>query len=122
SSADSFVVATPELKITSPAKSEFRLIVSKDSSSVSVLKGQVSVSSLAGTEIVRKGETLALNASALTDPKISSNTAPDDYDKWVKSRTSVLSDGQNQSLQYTNAPFSYGMSDLSSYGGWSFYP
>jgi hypothetical protein len=80
------------------------------------------VSSLAGTEILRKGETFALNANAPTDPKITSNAAPDDYDKWVKTRANVLSDGQNQSLQYTNAPFSYGMSDLSSYGGWSFYP
>jgi hypothetical protein len=121
-SADSFLVISPELQITPPGKSEFRLSVSKDSSSVSVISGQVSVSSLAGTEIVRKGETLALNASAPTDPKISPNSEPDDYDKWVKSRANVLSDGQTQSLQYTNAPFSYGMSDLSSYGGWSFYP
>lgn len=121
-SADSFLVTSPELQIISPAKSEFRLSVSKDTSSVSVIKGQVSVSSLAGTEIVRKGETFALNASAPTDPKITSNAAPDDYDKWVKTRANVVSDGQTQSLQYTNAPFSYGMADLSSYGGWSFYP
>ncbi|HYL68841.1 MAG TPA: DUF6600 domain-containing protein [Candidatus Limnocylindria bacterium] len=120
--ADSFLVTSPELQITSPGKSEFRLSVSNDSSSVSVIKGQVSVSSLAGTEIVRKGETFALNANAPTDPRITSNAAPDDYDKWVRSRLSVVSDGQNQSLQYTNAPFSYGLSDLSSYGGWSFYP
>jgi len=121
-SADSFLVTSPELQITSSAKSEFRLSVSKDSSSVCVIRGQLSISSLAGTQTVHKGETLALNASTPTDPKITSNAAPDDYDKWVKSRANVLSDGQNQSLQYTNAPFSYGMSDLSSYGGWSFYP
>lgn len=120
--ADSFLVIAPELQITSPAKSEFRLSVSKDSSFVSVIKGQVSVSSLAGNEVVRKGETLALNAASPTEPKITSNVAPDAYDKWVKTRANVLSDGQTQSLQYTNAPFSYGMSDLSSYGGWSFYP
>ena len=121
-SADSFLVTSPELQITSPAKSEFRVTVSKDSSSVSVIKGQVSVSSLAGTQAVRKGETLALNATAPTDAKITSNAAPDDYDKWVKARANVVADGQTQSLQYTNAPFSYGMADLSSYGGWSFYP
>jgi uncharacterized protein DUF6600/FecR-like protein len=119
---DSFLVIAPELQITPPAKSEFRLRVSKDSSFVSVMKGQVSVSSLAGNEIVRKGETFAFNAASPTQPKITSNAAPDDYDKWVKTRENVLSDGQTQSLQYTNAPFSYGMSDLSSYGGWSFYP
>lgn len=120
--ADTFLVTTAELKITPPVKSEFRVIVTKDTSSISVLRGQVSVSSLAGNEIVRKAETLALNANTPTDPKITSNAAPDDMDKWVKSRASALSDGQNQSLQYTNAPFSYGMSDLSNYGGWSFYP
>ncbi|MGH9714471.1 MAG: DUF6600 domain-containing protein [Candidatus Acidiferrales bacterium] len=121
-SADSFLVTTAELKINPPAKSEFRLTVTKDTSSVSVIRGQVAVASLAGNEIVRKGETLALNANTPTVPKITSNTAPDDLDKWVKSRASVLSDGQKQTLEYTNAPFSYGMSDLSSYGGWSFYP
>jgi hypothetical protein len=120
--ADSFLVTTAELKITPPAKSEFRVTVTKDTSSISVIRGEVSVSSLTGEKIVRKGETLALNANSPTNPKITSNAAPDDLDKWVKSRANVLSDGQNQSLQYTNAPFSYGMSDLSSYGGWSFYP
>jgi hypothetical protein len=120
--ADTFLVAAPELQVTSSGKSEFRVSVSKDTSSASVIKGQVSISSLAGTQIVHKGETFALNANAPSNPKITSNAAPDDYDKWVKTRSNVLSDGQNQSLQYTNAPFSYGMADLSSYGGWSFYP
>lgn len=119
---DSFLLVTPELQITPAGKSEFRAEVRKDSSSLSVLAGHVSVSSLAGTKDLRKGETLALNANAPTDAKISSNSSPDDWDKWVKSRSSLLSDGQNQSLQYTNAPFSYGMADLSSYGGWSFFP
>jgi hypothetical protein len=121
-SADSFLIVAPEFQITSPAKSEFRVNVSKDSSSVSVLKGQISINSLVGTKLLHKGEMFTLNASAPTDARITSNTASDDYDKWVKVRASLLSDGQNQSLQYTNAPFSYGMSDLSSYGGWSFYP
>lgn len=121
-SGDSFLVTSPELQITPPGKSEFRLSVSNDSSSVSVIKGQVSVSSLAGEKLLRKGEMLTLNANSPTDAKITSSAAPDDYDKWVKTRANVVSDGQTQSLQYTNAPFSYGLSDLSSYGGWSFYP
>ena len=121
-SADLFLITAPEFQITSPAKSEFRVNVSKENSSVSVLKGQISINSLAGTKLLHKGEMFTLNASAPTDAKIASNPASDDYDRWVKGRASLLSDGQNQSLQYTNAPFSYGMSDLSSYGGWSFYP
>jgi FecR protein len=121
-SSDSFLLVTPELQINSAAKSEFRADVRKDGSSLSVLAGHVSVSSLAGTKDLRKGETFAVNANTPTDAKVTSNLSPDDWDKWVKSRSSLLSDGQNQSLQYTNAPFSYGMADLSSYGGWSFYP
>ncbi|MGA8223668.1 MAG: FecR family protein [Candidatus Acidiferrales bacterium] len=119
---DSFLLVTPEMQITPAGRSEFRADVTKDSSSLSVLAGHVSVSSLAGTKDVRKGETLAINANAPTDAKIASNSSPNDWDKWVKSRSSLLTDGQNQSLQYTNAPFSYGMADLSSYGGWSFFP
>jgi hypothetical protein len=119
---DSFLLATPELQVTAAGKSAFRADVRKDSSSLRVLAGHVSVSSLAGTKDVRKGETLALNASTPTDAKVTSNASPDDWDKWVKSHSSVLTDGQNQSLQYTNAPFGYGMADLSSYGSWSFFP
>jgi uncharacterized protein DUF6600/FecR-like protein len=119
---DSFLLVTPELQITPAVRSEFRADVRKDSSSMNVLAGHVSISSLAGTKDVRKGETLAVNASTPTDARIASISTTDEWDKWVKSRSSLLSDGQNQSLQYTNAPFSYGMSDLSSYGGWSFFP
>jgi len=121
-SGDFFLLVTPELQITPAAKSEFRADVRQGSSSLSVLAGHVSVSSLAGTKDLRKGETLAVNANTPTDAKISSNISPDNWDRWVKSRFSLLSEGQNQSLQYTNAPFSYGMADLSSYGDWSFYP
>jgi hypothetical protein len=121
-SSDSFLLVTPELQITPTGRASFRADVRKDSSSLHVLAGHVSVSSLAGTKDLRKGETLYVNASAPADDKITSNASPDDWDKWVKSRSSALTDGQNQSLQYTNAPFGYGMEDLSSYGSWSFFP
>jgi len=121
-SADTMLVSTPELQITPPGKSMFRLNVSKSASSLTVFNGRVSVTSMAGPKDLRKGETLTLDAAAPTDARVASNSAPDDWDKWVKTRANVLTDGQSQALQYTNAPFNYGMSELSTYGGWNFYP
>jgi hypothetical protein len=50
------------------------------------------------------------------------NPAPDSWDKWVGNRETFLVNGQNQSLLYTNSPFSYGMADLASYGAWNSFP
>jgi len=120
--SDSFLLATPELQITPAGKASFRADVRKDSSSLRVLTGRVSVSSLAGTKEVRKGEMLTLNANTPTEAVVSANRSPDDWDNWVKGRSSALVAGQDNALQYTNAPFGYGMSDLSNYGNWSFFP
>ena len=121
-SGDSMQLITPEIKI-SLGKAVVRGTVTKDTSSIAVLGGRVTVAAPSGEKELRKGETLTVNANAPTDAKINaSNSAPDSWDKWVKERGNLLADGQNQSLQYTDAPFSYGLSDLSTYGGWGFYP
>jgi hypothetical protein len=115
-------VSTAHFDVSTPAKSEFRLDVSSNGGSVSVLRGRISLASAGVTKDVMKGETLALNSGAPDLSAVKPNPSPDTWDRWVNTRESVLVNGQNQSLQYTNAPFTYGMADLSMYGNWASYP
>jgi hypothetical protein len=117
---DSFVVSAPQFQITAPAKSTFRVDAFKDANSVSVQSGKVSISSSAGTQDVPKGETFSLNATAPGNPAIKTNPARDSWDRWVSGREDYLSNGSNETLQYSSSPYSYGTADLSSYGGWNY--
>jgi hypothetical protein len=120
--ADTFSVSTPHFEITPPAKAVFRVDVFGQGGSVSVFQGKVSVESGSGPKDVMKGETFSLDSNAPDLASVKPNPAEDTWDRWVSSRESILASGQNQSLQYTNAPFTYGMADLASYGGWNFMP
>ncbi len=121
-SDDSFIVATPQLQVAIPQKAEFRVDVFNDGTSVSVFKGDASVVTPAGTKDVTKGHTLAYSASAPDQVRIEANPAEDDWDRWVDNRENTITTATNQTLQYTSAPFDYGMADLSSYGGWNYFP
>ena len=121
-SDDSFAVLTPQVQVTIPQRAEVRLDVFKDGTSVSALQGEANVDSPAGTENIEKGQTLAFSAATPDQVRAQRNPAPDNWDRWVDSRESSINTGTAQSLQYTSAPFQYGMSDLSQYGGWNYYP
>lgn len=120
--SDQFAVSTDRFSITPPGKSEFRVDVFKDGGTVSVFRGKVSVAAGNGNKDVSKGETLAVNPGAADLDAVKRNPAPDSWDKWVGNRETFLVNGQNQSLLYTNSPFTYGMADLASYGAWSNLP
>ncbi len=121
-SDDSFIVATPQLQVTIPQRAELRLDVFNDGSSVSVFKGDASVVTPSGTKEVTKGHTLAYSASTPDQVRIEANPPEDNWDRWVDNRENTITTATNQTLQYTSAPFDYGMADLSSYGGWNYFP
>ena len=120
--ADIFDVNTQTFQIVSSHKSEFRVDAVREGGSIAVFKGKISVDSLAGKKDLEHGKTFSINSKKPDDAAVKQNTKPDDWDKWVTSRSTLLESGQNQTAQHTNAPFSYGMADLSSYGSWSFFP
>ncbi len=120
-SDDSFSVATPQVQVTIPHRSEFRVDVFSDGSSVSVFQGNASVSTPAGSHDVNKGQTLAYNASAPNQVRIEKNPSEDNWDRWVDNRENTITTATNQTLQYTSAPFNYGLADLSSYGAWNYF-
>jgi len=121
-SGDSFAILTPNVQVTIPQRAEVRLDVFKDGTSVSALQGEADVDSPAGTKTIEKGQTLGFSAATPDQVRAQRNPSPDDWDRWVNSREGSINTGTAQSLQYTSAPFQYGMSDLSQYGGWNYYP
>ena len=119
---DQFAVLNGQFSITAPGKSQFRVDAFKNGGTLSVFKGKVSVASGDASKDVLKGETFAFKFGAPDLGTVKSNPALDSWDKWVVNRESILAGGQNQSLLYTNSPFTYGMADLSSYGAWNNLP
>lgn len=123
---DAFSLATAVETVTTPKNALFRIDAFHDGASVSVLGGQAEVTSAAGTQIVPKGKTLALRAKSKSESQqdlaLRANPKPDGWDKFVVSRAEQTQAEAAQSASYVNAPFSYGMADLSQYGSWNYFP
>ncbi|MGH9727340.1 MAG: DUF6600 domain-containing protein [Candidatus Acidiferrales bacterium] len=120
---DTFVVSTSREQITVPKRSLFRVDAFHDGASISVMQGEVQVGALEGSTDARtlvKGQTLAYKSKIETSA-VSASPKVDAWDRWVKSREQTLQTATAQSLSYANAPFSYGMGDLSAYGGWNYF-
>ncbi len=115
---DSFVVATPQLQVVIPSNARFRLDVYDDVTTVSVLKGEVEVDSAAGTNRVTKGRTLSYRGNDTEGVSIGHNAEPDSWDRWVAERDEQVRVGSTTSQHYVGTQYSYGASDLSSYGSW----
>lgn len=120
-SGDAFEVSTPSVKITPSNKSRFRIDMFSEGGAVSVFNGKVTASSSAGDTEVPKGETFALNNKA-TKTAMKRNPATDEWDHWVSSRETAEVNALNNTPSYANAPFSYGMADLSAFGAWNYFP
>jgi hypothetical protein len=119
-SSDSFVILTPQITVTIPERAEVRLDIFKESSSASVQQGELNVDTPSGTQTVAKGRTLLYSGNG--EIRLDRNPAADDWDRWVSSLENNQNSTSAQSQQYANAPFQYGLSDLSTLGYWSNYP
>jgi len=121
SSGDTFEVATPSFRAV-PAKScEFRIDLRDKARALSVFNGKVSVNDSVGTQDVPKGATLAMKGKS-SENALLKNASSDEFDHWVSSRSSAEVSGETQAALYTDAPFTYGMADLSAYGAWNYFP
>lgn len=118
---DAFEVSTPSVKITPSNKSRFRIDMFSEGGAVSVFNGKVTANSAAGDTEVPKGETFALNNKA-TKTAMKRNPGTDEWDHWVSSRETAETNALNNTPSYANAPFSYGMADLSAFGAWNYFP
>lgn len=121
-SGDVFSVSNQNFDITTDGKSEFRVDMTHEGVGVSVLKGKISFHSSQGTENLGKGATYFLGVRKPQQTGMQTTPKADQWDKFVKQRTDYIDAAAAQNSQYTNAPFSYGMADLSAYGGWLYVP
>jgi len=128
--ADTFEVITTKIQVAVPGKtSAFRVDAARDTSSVRVLKGSVTVRPASGTEnvasnpeYVAKGQTITVSGAAPAQIAASNRATSDAWDVWVTNRDNLVTSGTQQTLQYANAGFNYGLSDLASYGAWNYFP
>lgn len=121
--ADTFMISASEEQIAVPKRSLFRVDAFRDGASISVMQGELQASALigsAGAKTLVKGQTLAYK-SKMETVAITLNPKVDAWDRWVNSREQNLQVETAQSLSYADAPFNYGMSDLSAYGGWNYF-
>jgi hypothetical protein len=92
--------------------------VFRDGASLSVYEGTASVKNGESVEDVGSGKTFAIRGSTPEENALTPNPRKDSWDTWVNDRSGTIATGYTQTQSYTDAPFSYGLNDLSSYGNW----
>ena len=115
---DSFAVQAGQLQIHPPRRARFRVDVFDDGASVSVLRGPVDVDSRDTTFHVNNKRTLAFRNDQVTDGTLEANPHNDSWDRWVSDRSNSVEMARDNTAGYFDAPFGYGLADLSFYGGW----
>ncbi|MGH9789724.1 MAG: DUF6600 domain-containing protein, partial [Candidatus Acidiferrales bacterium] len=100
-------------------KKNSRVRVSAEDASllVAVLKGEANVQSDSGSYRVEKNQELRLSADGAAYARRGDDT---EFEQWAQDREEVLSASYDNSRHYVNAPFRYGVSDLSRYGSWRY--
>jgi hypothetical protein len=123
---ESFVVNAPGMRLTVPHSSRFRVDTSQGDSWASVLKGDLLISANSGETRLSSGHTIHVSGSNADQASIELNAPLDDFDRWAAGRDVVIEQGYSQALAYVEpydadyADYTYGISDLSSYGSWNF--
>lgn len=125
---DSFSVDAPNVHVTVSEPSRFRIDTTQGDSWVGIFAGNVTVKSATGETKVTKGHTFHISGQDVAQVSIDMNAPLDDFDQWAADRDRALQQGYSDVVQYVAnyAPdysdYSYGLSDLSSYGHWAVVP
>jgi hypothetical protein len=129
---DSFSVDAPSVHVTVRQPSRFRVDTTQGDSWVGIFAGDVMVKTAAGETKVANGHTFHISGAAQTEEanqvSIDMNPPADDFDQWAADRDQSIQQGYHDAVQYVAnyapdyAEYSYGLSDLSSYGHWAVSP
>lgn len=117
---DTFSVSTSAETMSVSKNSFFRIDCFHDGASVSVLAGELEVTSAGGTQALKKGQTLAYESKLKTE-SLKANPKPDNWDHWTIDRARVTQYETVQSSSYLTPAFSYGLADMSGYGNWNYF-
>jgi hypothetical protein len=119
---DSFSVVAPTFEVAIPERAEARVDAFRDSASLQVLLGEVSVSTNEGSTTFEKGQSVAIDQGDLQNMDVARLPEPDSFDQWVSAQSETIQSGTSNSLSYISSPNYYGLSDLSIYGSWVNFP
>src|SRR6266404_7528317 len=115
---DSFRVVTSTFEAAIPERAEFRVDAFRDSASIQVFLGEVSVTTSAGSTTFEKGQSVAIHEGDFQNPSVARLPEPDSFDQWVSAQSETIVSGTKDTLNYITSQNYYGLSDLSIYGSW----
>lgn len=117
-SGDYFSVTGGDFTVEATSRASFRVDNFDDGSTVSVLKGRVSVLHKDETSQLEKNQSLTMHAGEDT-VAIDRVVSDDNFDHWVSGRIDSVTTATNASLQYVDSPYyNSGFSELALYGSW----
>jgi hypothetical protein len=121
---DVYEVRTADATLTPRGKALFRSDVDSSGERIEVFNGSVEIASSFGSWTLGKNSVLELSPGTDQPGQISEGITQDDWDRWVQEREDRVEAAQNgpSPSAYSNngSDDSYGWSDLSYYGNWSY--
>jgi len=115
---DVFEVIAAGRRIKADRNARLRVDASGRDVMVAVLKGNVDVQTEAGMQRLGKNQEMRIGPYGVD---IARHGDADEFERWAQDREEVLSASYDLSRQYVNAPFRYGISDLSNHGYWHYH-
>jgi hypothetical protein len=119
SGGETFRVVTPSIDVDVPNGVSFRVDATDGNSWVTVMTGNLQITTSAGINPVTGGNMLHLGADGQMD--VEANPAPDDFDTWSVDRDRMLAGGYATAAPYVQQyepEFYDAAADLSAYGYW----
>jgi hypothetical protein len=119
---DALSIIAPNLQVGVTRGARFRVDTAQGDSWVTVIKGDVAVTSAAGDSRVASGHTLHISAANPEQVGVDKSADQDDFDRWAADRDRILEQGYSQAMQNVGAyssdysNYSYGLADLNGYG------
>jgi hypothetical protein len=112
---DVFEVLAGGRRITADRNARLRVDANGDEVLIAVLKGSVDVQFEGGRQRLSRNQEMRIGVSGV---EIARHGDADEFERWAQDREEVLTASYDLSRQYVNAPFRYGVSDLSNHGYW----
>jgi len=124
---DDFRVMLRDRDIAIRKSSHFRVQIEDAQTMVAVFRGEVELQGVAGRVVVKKDETLTLDSGDQDRYFLARNVVPLATDQFDKDRNDYRNSyAKSNAYNYTGtrygSPYTYGMSDLASYGDYAYYP
>ena len=121
---DVYEVSTPDATLTPYGNVRFRVDVDSSAERVEVFNGSLEVASSLGSWTLAKNSVLELRPGTDSPDQLSEGITPDEWDQWVQERESRAESATNSPSPSANSSISndasYGGTDLSYYGNWSY--